>query len=100
MEDRMRSAFSNVNWKKLRVSLLKRSVPVPAPIFFLIFFAIGWACFSLYFKIDRTTKSLEELESRTSAIESHLQTGDDSSGDNSPDDEGEYTEPHSPALEM
>ena len=95
----MRAALSNLNWKRIRVGLLMRSVPVPAPVFFLISLLIGWACFTLYFKIDRNTRTLEVLEARTSAIESHLQNRGEPAGD-LPDDEGDYPEPPSSAVEM
>lgn len=100
MEERMRAALSNVNWKRIRVALLKRTVPVPAPLFFLIFMLISWAFFTLYFKLERVTRTLDLLESRTSVMESQLQGEGDTPGDPLSDDEGEYAEPPPSALQM
>ncbi len=98
--ERKPRAFVKINWKRIRAEFLKRSVPIPAPIFFLIFLAISLACFSLYFKVQRTNALLQELEHRTEAIESHLQDygGPDSEMDDG--DEGYPEGPTSHIIEM
>jgi hypothetical protein len=88
MEKRSRNPLRKVNWKDVRNDLLSKSVPVPAPVFFLIFFAISWACFTLYFKVERSTRAIEELQHRTHVLENQMQTYD-SPSDIPPEEEDE-----------
>ena len=97
MEEQMRAAFSNVNWKRIRVGLLKRSVPVPVPVFFLIFLLVSWASFTLYLKLEQVSRMLEILENRTSSIETHLS---DPSQEGMSEDDGEYADPPATIIEM
>lgn len=71
-EKRARTALEKVNWKRVRQQVLSKSVRIPAPVFFLIFFAISWACFTLYFKAERNSRTIEQLLQRQAAVEAHL----------------------------
>ena len=97
-ERRVRAAVKT-NVRRLRMEFFSKSVPIPAPIFFLIFLGIGWAGFTLYFKIERTHALLEILERRTGAVESHLEE----LGEIPPelgDEEESYEAPPSSIIEM
>lgn len=92
-----------MNWKNIRLNLLKPSVPIPAPIFFLVVFAVSWACFTLYFKMERTNTLLDSLERRTEALESELESyGDPDSGEEMPYDghNDDFEAPPTQVIEM
>ncbi len=72
MEKRVKNPLQKVNWRRVRRDLLSKSVRIPAPVFFLIFFAISWACFTLYFKSERQARNIELLQQRANVIEQHL----------------------------
>lgn len=91
--------MEKLNWRRMRNDFLHKSVPVPAPVFFLIFFAISWACFSLYFRMERTSRLIDSLQRRTEALESELNALSASPGEGLPE-EDEADPPLSQIYEM
>lgn len=96
-ERRLRTSLK-VNLRRFRAEFFAKSIPIPAPIFFLIFLGVGWAGFTLYFKIERTNALLEQLERRTDAVESQLEDYDDAPPELG--DEDEFEAPPSSVIEL
>ncbi len=86
--------MEKVNWKRIREKVFRQSVRIPAPVFFLIFFAISWACFTLYFKAERNARLIDQLLQRQAAMEAHLgELTDQARGGPTPEDEEEMEMP-------
>ena len=100
IDKRARQVFEKVNWKRVRRQVLSKSVRIPAPVFFLIFFAISWACFTLYFKAERNTRAIEQLVQRQAAVEAHLNELTNPDPQDPPPEEDELDLPESQILEM
>ena len=102
--ERVTTLFARASWKNIRLIFLKRSVSIPAPIFFLAVFLFSWACFTLYFKMQRTSTLIDSLERRTEALESELESyGDPASAEEMPyhnHDEDFEASPPTQVIEM